>query len=664
MPDHAATDWSKPGAPIAHVLNNEISMLHATQPSYMLQGTSAAPFSGKLVDLLLDPADEAFNKHRRLDEPNGESSMNVCENPVIKLPRPPQLPQKTAKRPRIPPLLQGLHQPPPLPAGRLFPPITDGVNAFERDISDRNESENVAEELRSKEVENTQHVSNKEETLNEVQTETAPEVNSSKARKRRKWTDEETKDLLVGVSKYGIGSWKKILQSPEFSFNGRTAVDLKDRFRICCPGEGLKPRQAKKKARTESHPEPTMDVASLPNLMDKPDTRKSSGVSSPKEKATTKSAGRPQHMGPSELAKLGIQAPFVRNPRRPRRAFSAEDDENLLKGFEKYGAVWHSMRDDPSLGFGNRHPTDLRDRFRIRYPESYAKAGYKTKPNINRSNSSDDKRKEEKSTGNKTHKRTETNSSVAIGDGQQPRKNHQPSDHDAPGSSSKPTSSMPFPFEMMGSAWLDDISHTNAFEAEEHGSPIILNRNILQWADSNSFAAPRSTPANAFSSIDIMNDMNNDGVHINPMATLKLPTMPLTSHIFAPSSSSVGARNKSAPTSNTLLGSPPTSSPTAMSSIPPDTISPPPSHNNSQQSHHSHHKSFSKNLLHTPNLPTIVFPHVPVASARNTLHNLPTPADLLSGMDLDGVELQMSGSGAGDGNTSMGGWNMGGISSS
>ncbi|KAJ2759586.1 hypothetical protein IWQ56_005701, partial [Coemansia nantahalensis] len=47
----------------------------------------------------------------------------------------------------------------------------------------------------------------------------------------RKWTDEETDNLLQGCSKYGVGAWKKILDDPNFKFNNRTSVDLKDRFR-------------------------------------------------------------------------------------------------------------------------------------------------------------------------------------------------------------------------------------------------------------------------------------------------------------------------------------------------------------------------------------------------------------------------------------------------
>ncbi|PIA16502.1 hypothetical protein COEREDRAFT_30427, partial [Coemansia reversa NRRL 1564] len=50
-------------------------------------------------------------------------------------------------------------------------------------------------------------------------------------RAARKWTDEETENLLQGCSKYGVGAWKKILDDPTFAFNSRTSVDLKDRFR-------------------------------------------------------------------------------------------------------------------------------------------------------------------------------------------------------------------------------------------------------------------------------------------------------------------------------------------------------------------------------------------------------------------------------------------------
>ena len=62
------------------------------------------------------------------------------------------------------------------------------------------------------------------------------------------WTEEETNNLLLGVHKHGVGRWSDILEDPSFSFNNRSGVDLKDRFRICCPdelrGKGSKPRNS------------------------------------------------------------------------------------------------------------------------------------------------------------------------------------------------------------------------------------------------------------------------------------------------------------------------------------------------------------------------------------------------------------------------------------
>src|SRR2546423_12087163 len=52
----------------------------------------------------------------------------------------------------------------------------------------------------------------------------------------RKWSDGETRDLLLGVEKYGSGKWKLILEDAAYSFNDRTTVDLKDRYRVCVSG--------------------------------------------------------------------------------------------------------------------------------------------------------------------------------------------------------------------------------------------------------------------------------------------------------------------------------------------------------------------------------------------------------------------------------------------
>lgn len=58
---------------------------------------------------------------------------------------------------------------------------------------------------------------------------------------RKKWSKQETENLLQGVALYGIGHWKKILEDTKFKFNDRSSIDLKDRsvvmthraFRLC-----------------------------------------------------------------------------------------------------------------------------------------------------------------------------------------------------------------------------------------------------------------------------------------------------------------------------------------------------------------------------------------------------------------------------------------------
>jgi hypothetical protein len=58
-----------------------------------------------------------------------EDKLSIASRRERQLPQLPQVPAKTTARVGLPPLLQGLHQPPPLPSsGRLFPPITHGAS--------------------------------------------------------------------------------------------------------------------------------------------------------------------------------------------------------------------------------------------------------------------------------------------------------------------------------------------------------------------------------------------------------------------------------------------------------------------------------------------------------------------------------------------------------
>lgn len=160
---------------------------------------------------------------------------------------------------------------------------------------------------------------------------TATSGAASRRRYRLGWTDEETAHLIQGCRDYGVGNWKKILLDPRLKFNNRTAVDLKDRFRTSCPEEyaRLYPN-----ARTHK-------------------TRKNS------------------------ISGEGSTKTLVKISRKERRAFTLQEDQALLTGFERYGPQWSTIQRDQALGLGSRRSTDLRDRFRNAFPDRYAAAGYK-----------------------------------------------------------------------------------------------------------------------------------------------------------------------------------------------------------------------------------------------------------------------------------------------
>ncbi|KAG9187841.1 hypothetical protein G6011_05712 [Alternaria panax] len=574
---------SMPSAPIAQVLNNEANVLGAAQPVPSTFASSTTPFSGRLVDLLLDSPDHArqrWDQEQQYFQPENTG----CSPSVIKLPRLPQPPKRTAKRPRIPPLLQGLHQPPPLPPkGRLFPPITGEKNAFagERGYDARFEesrNKDVDEHalLESSALDHGRTVQNSDHPLisqttaqsmsfsavdvahetgvptdNVISTQ-AP-TQTKRGKKRNKWSEQETKDLLIGVSRYGIGNWKKILQDSDFAFNNRTAVDLKDRFRVCCPGEGLKARQPKTKGKEKVNlDEAAFDLRneamythqhSLP-IGEHNDNNLVLNPSSPTENQQ-RGATRNKTSAHLDLAELGIREPFSKATRRPRRAFSACDDVNLLKGFEKYGSVWHLMRDDEDLDFGTRHPTDLRDRFRIRYPEKYAKAGYKLKAkekertlskqaHVQEQERQDDSSQLEQTIliHNPPHQQAKTShpqlDMTTAGKDMHPSNNasntnmssHFPTPNSNNNNNNNPNPALK-PFN--SASYLSDPLLTLPFdEADPHltqdmstvgdESPITLSRNILRWADANPSSLYAFTPAVPSSSSSLMSAGNVHGV--------------------------------------------------------------------------------------------------------------------------------------------------------
>jgi hypothetical protein len=393
-------------------------------------------------------------------------------------------------------------------------------------------------------------------TTNNVTGTSAP-FQTKRGKKRNKWSEQETKGLLIGVSRYGIGNWKKILQDPDFAFNNRTAVDLKDRFRVCCPGEGLKPRQPRTKAKEKVNSDET--ASGLPNQTihthqhSLPISEHNNGnnlISNPPSPTENQQRGatRSKTTTHLDLAELGIREPFAKTTRRPRRAFSARDDVNLLKGFEKYGSVWHLMRDDEDLDFATRHPTDLRDRFRIRYPDKYAKAGYKLKAKEKERTSSNQAHVQEQERNDDSAQPEQTflvHNSSQQAQAQHPQhdsttvggKDMHPSNNNNNnnGSNTNMSSHLPTPNNsnnnnhhnpalkpFNSSSYLSDPLPTLPFDDADPDltqdmstvgdeSPITLSRNILRWADANPSSLYAFTPAVSSSSSTSAGNMHGVG---------------------------------------------------------------------------------------------------------------------------------------------------------
>ncbi|KAK5112437.1 hypothetical protein LTR85_011546 [Meristemomyces frigidus] len=262
----------------------------------------------------------------------------------------PKLPvRQGTKRLRIPPTLTGLHQPPPN-AGLLPSISTEQPVAL---------AERAASKPAPVAVDATPPTAGRDSVPESASAARTP-THLAKS-KRKRWSDEETACLLKGVSRFGIGSWTKILKCSEYGFDGRTALDLKDRFRICCPDD----------YRSTKHPRSGGRGA----------VEAEDGAGTDTSDAAIKS-GTTVHKSRVELRELGINQPFAQNKRRKRHAYSVEEDEAILRGFRKYGNAWAAIRVDDDLRLEHRTATDLRDRMRTRYPEEYAKAGLAPRPEV------------------------------------------------------------------------------------------------------------------------------------------------------------------------------------------------------------------------------------------------------------------------------------------
>jgi len=381
--------------------------------------TSTLPLRMLVGDANTNPAEGSDDlstkkRHRTL----------TTKDDFVQLPQP--LKKQKSTQQVVPPIIAGLHEPPPNAA--VFPPITSGpfddndprALGIHKDFGGGPEDRAAG---------NTSHASDG----GEKNTNGSAKGKRRAAKPRRKWSEEETNHLLLGVSRHGVGKWTSILEDPDFKFNDRSAGDLKDRFRTCCPDElrgnstgggGKKQRAAggddklggseNGRGKSESAPasEDGLSFSGhmkarngplLENLLESLNSSAatpgltSSAGSTPTIHPSSTDAYREIYSAPSQtqhdsdsaqptnrqrksrahrkkmedLAELGIHAPFKKSHRRERRPFTDQDDKEILEGLDHYGPAWTKIQRDSRFNLSSRQPTDLRDRVRNKYPEIY-----------------------------------------------------------------------------------------------------------------------------------------------------------------------------------------------------------------------------------------------------------------------------------------------------
>ncbi|KAI2634886.1 hypothetical protein GGS26DRAFT_529036 [Hypomontagnella submonticulosa] len=313
------------------------------------------------------------------DTPDNAEDLGKKRRPVkedfVQLPQPLKK-QKAATQHRFPPIIVGLLEPPS--DASLFPPISSGS------FDNRPHSEPPQALSITKPPEVSDPVEEKANPSPPPEPERTPtgKVKRRAAKPRRKWSEEETNHLLLGVSKHGVGRWTDILEDPEYRFNDRTAGDLKDRFRTCCPEELRASPAARNEIFREKQPvsrakgKPTKGLMSeniLNETEEEAEIDQAQSVQNDSDPAPPRQRKSRAHRKKMEdLVELGIRGPFKKSHRRERRPFSEQDDREILEGFELYGPQWTKIQRDPRFNLSTRQPTDLRDRLRNKYPEKFA----------------------------------------------------------------------------------------------------------------------------------------------------------------------------------------------------------------------------------------------------------------------------------------------------
>ncbi|RYP65349.1 hypothetical protein DL770_009022 [Monosporascus sp. CRB-9-2] len=368
--------------------------------SYTADRTLLSHISSQDLRMILDDTPDCTEDPTTKKRPSKED--------FVQLPQPLKKQKSGTQQHVFPPIIVGLLEPPLNVA--LFPPISSG-SFDDRPHSEPPQALNITKAPEIQTGPEDKHVpSPSPDAADKTPT---GKAKRRAAKPRRKWSEEETNHLLMGVSKHGVGRWTDILADKEYSFNDRSAGDLKDRFRTCCPEELRANLMAKKEgirdkqqsaAPSEARPrkglmsenilnETEEDVAVGTTTTTTTTTEKASPSQSTQQQqqnnnndsdsAATAAGSRQQQQQQQrksrahrkkmeDLAELGIRGPFKKSHRRERRPFSEQDDREILEGFEVYGPQWTKIQRDPRFNLSSRQPTDLRDRLRNKYPERFA----------------------------------------------------------------------------------------------------------------------------------------------------------------------------------------------------------------------------------------------------------------------------------------------------
>ncbi|KEQ72289.1 hypothetical protein M436DRAFT_48930 [Aureobasidium namibiae CBS 147.97] len=428
--------------------------------------SSASSIAAVLNDETSPPRSGEHASHRR-----------DVEQAVFTLPKLPT--KRHAKRHRVPPVLQGLHHPPP-DAGLLPSISTEEAQVF---LSTSRGSKPAANAASADETTST--VVQQEPVLSAETTQGA----SHKRSRRNLWTDQETNNLLAGVSRFGIGNWKRILLCPDYQFHKRTAVDLKDRFRVCRPeayGGARKTRKAKRVSSEEAATTKTSKRAK---------TAEPTPPEPPKEDEP-----QPEQVNTTDQTLWKAQ-------RRPRRNFTNEEDQALLKGFREQGPSWVSIAKDEAFREHGRTPTDLRDRLRTKFPEKYAQAGLASRPTVPKPAKRTRATREEP--GKSVEPAQTTTPTPIVTKDSRPKP---PLDRlERTTSRTGPAYTLPLP-----SIGDDSLSTFGYPDDDEDADPIVLDRSIMDWANSNVSQINRQSHTQVA-------DSSHPFPGIDPLVTLKLP---------------------------------------------------------------------------------------------------------------------------------------------